>query len=137
MDRRLQRFGSQVGFLEQCAGRLSDNDNTDLILAIDSLHRETLLLRAEIRDYLAGGTRSQTEMAEYVEESWKELQETYEELKENLEPDEPLPKPVGPSSGPEVEDEEEEGSWDEVEWVDDEQDWAASEIHPPRIGPKR
>jgi hypothetical protein len=137
MDRRLQRFGSQVGFLEECISRLSDDDGADLILAIESLHRETLLLRAEIRDYLAGGKRSQAEMAEYVEESWRELQDSLGELKENLQLEEPSSKPAGPSPSSEDEDEDEDWSWSEEECVDDGDDLNASEIHPPRVGPKR
>ena len=84
LDRRLQLFGAKVEALEDRVSRLSDDSDAELVLAVDALHRETLLLRAEIRDFLASGGRTVPEMTEYAEESWEQLREMYKEIKENL-----------------------------------------------------
>lgn len=137
MDRRLLRFSSQVGFLEECASRLSDDENLDLTLAVESLHREILLLRAEIRDHLAGGQRSLAEMAEYVEESWNELRDTFDELREHLAVEDPSARPAASRIRTEEEPKDQEWSLDEDDWADEEDDRGIPDVHPPKAGPKR
>lgn len=137
LDRRLQRFSNRIDSFEERASRLSDEDDADVILAVESLHRETLLLRAEIREHLARGNQSLAELTEYAEESWAQLKETFEELRVNLEPEETAARSSGSRRGSDDEGEDEEWVWDEDEWLDGGEDLAASEVHPPRVGPKR
>lgn len=137
LDRRLQRFSSQIDSLEGRASRLANDDDADLILSVESLHRETLLLRAEIREHLASGNRSLADMTEYAEESWEQLRDTFEELKETLEPEDEVSRSAGPSESSVGEDVDSEWELDEGEWMDVEDERAASEVHPPRVGPKR
>ncbi len=137
LDRRLQRFSSRIDSLEERANRLSADADNDLILAVESLHRETLLLRAEIREHLAGGPRGLDEMTEYAEESWDQLREAFEELKQNLGPARPTAKPASRRRVERDEEDEELWTLDETEWLDAGQEWASPEIHPPRLGPKR
>lgn len=137
LDRRLQRFSSRIDTLEERANRLSADTDNDLILAVESLHRETLLLRAEIREHLAGGPRALEEMTEYAEESWDQLREAFEELKENLGPAKASARHS--SRRPTVTDEDDGEPWtsDDTEWLDPGQEWGSTEVHPPRLGPKR
>ena len=65
LDRRLQRFGHEIDRLEARAGRLDDNDDADLVLAVESLRREALVLRAEIREQLAGARRPRPLLSSY------------------------------------------------------------------------
>jgi hypothetical protein len=137
LDRRLQRFSTRIDSLERRANRLSDDDDSDLILAVESLHRETLLLRAEIRERLAGDRQSWVEMTEYAEESWQQLRETFEELKESLAPESSAAKRPAPRADAENNEDEEAWAWDEDEWLEPDHPWTDSGIHPPRPGPKR
>lgn len=147
LDRRLQKFSSNIDSLEERANRLADMDDPDLILAVESLHRETLLLRAEIREHLAQGNRNHTEMTEYAEESWEQLKDTFEELKQNLDPEDLPTRSVtsrSDSEDPEERDtdsdlreDEDEWGWDEDDWTSDDEVWSRSEIHRPKVGPKR
>jgi hypothetical protein len=130
LDRRLQRFSSQIDSLEAQASRLEDESDADLILAVESLQRETLLLRAEIREHLAGGSRSLADMTEYADECWEQLRDTFEELKENLEPEDEVSKLAGPIESPDDEDQDE-------DWTDPDDESSVPEVHPPRVGPKR
>jgi hypothetical protein len=137
LDRRLQRFSHEIDRLEARASRLDDNDDADLVLAVESLRREALVLRAEIREQLAGGGRSLAEMTEYAEDSWQQLRDSYEELKENLEPEELAARSGRPR---EMSDEDEESDdWipDEDEWSEGDDEWETPDVHPPRVGPKR
>ena len=133
----MQLFINQIDSLEGRASRLADDDDADLILSVESLHRETLLLRAEIREHLAGGNRSLADMTEYAEECWEQLRDTFEELRETLEPKDEVLSSAG--SRERSDDDGVDGEWvpDEDEWIDVEDEWAASEVHPPRVGPKR
>ncbi|MGB6337034.1 MAG: hypothetical protein WBG93_01315 [Thermoanaerobaculia bacterium] len=108
------------------------------MIAVELLHRETLLLRAEIREFLAMGGRSAEMMIDHVEGTWQQLRESFDELEENLAPWPPIT--VLPTS--ENDDDGEEESFDEsLNWNEDEPeiDLATEphqEVHPPRIGPK-
>jgi uncharacterized phage infection (PIP) family protein YhgE len=137
LDRRLQQLSHQIDSFEKRVTRLSDKNEADLSLAVESLYRETLLLRAEIRGLLAGGGRSLANMTQYAEESWEQLRETFEELKENLEPQEQSTKLSGSRGDSEDSEEDEAWDWDDEESFAGGDEWVDSEVHPPRAGPKR
>lgn len=138
VDRELQLFRDRVASLEEKASRAEISDGGDLMIAVELLHRETLLLRAEIREFLAMGGRSAEMMIDHVEGTWQQLRESFDELEENLAPWPPIT--VLPTS--ENDDDGEEESFDEsLNWNEDEPeiDLATEphqEVHPPRIGPK-
>jgi chromosome segregation ATPase len=136
LDRQLVRFSGKISALEERANRLSSEEG-DLLVTLEELHRETLLLRAEIREHLAAGKRRSAEMMEYAEESWEQLKETLAELKESLGPK----KSSGSAPAKRVlEDDSSEGEEDEWfagDWEDEDTTGLRSEIHPPRVGPRR
>jgi hypothetical protein len=139
IDRELQQFTDRVASLEEKASRAEVSDGGDLMSAVELLHRETHLLRAEIREFLATGGRSAETMIDHVEETWQQLRESFDELEENLAPWPAIT--VLPTS--EYDDDGEEESFDELpNWDDDEPEIdlateSGQEVHPPRIGPKR
>lgn len=137
LDRHLQRFSNKIDSLEERANRLSNEEEGDLILDIESLHRETLLLRAEIREHLAGAKRSSAEMMEYAEESWRQLKESFGELKDSFEPKRSVE--TGLAMGIRIDDDSlvDRMDWQEDQWPGDDGDVVISEIHPPKSGPKR
>lgn len=137
LDRHLVRFAGKITALEERASRLSTEETVDLIVALEELHRETLLLRAEIRERLAGGSRRSAEMLEYAEESWKQLKETFAELKESLEPSHTAPTSAFQQISEDDGGEEEDDGWTSSEWDDQETEIVPTEIHPPRVGPRR
>ncbi len=86
LDRELQRFIARITNLESRLGRERSNDGADLALEGEELHREALLLRAEIREALATGRADLETVVDGVDSSWEQLLETFDELKETLGP---------------------------------------------------
>jgi predicted nucleic acid-binding Zn-ribbon protein len=111
LDRHLQRFGGRIDSLRERVDRLSDEEEGDLTLAIESLHRETVGLRAEIREHLSGGKRKSAEMMEYAEEAWDQLRESLAELKENFEPEKTARTRSEGRRRPDDNGEDEDGEW--------------------------
>ena len=140
LDRELQRFSARVAAMEDRAGRAEISDGGDLMVAVELLHRETLLLRAEIQEFLASGNRGADEMIDQVEDSWEQLRESFDEIRESLMLESTFFSATPP---PEDGEEDDEGSFDESSPWDSEYshlDFEAEEqldIHPPRLGPKR
>lgn len=155
LDRQLSRFSRKVDALEKAVGRTVTDEGGDTLVEVEMLQREVLLLRAEIREYLARGDRSATGMVEHAEESWDQMCETYEELKSSLnlgrEVDEVLAEAAAEKRHePDSDDDEWIGDWedeegagdgdedaDEDDWDEDDYSYLDAEVHPPRIGPKR
>jgi len=111
LDRHLQRFGGRIDSLGERVDHLSNEEEGDLILAIESLHRETVELRAEIREHLTGGKRKSAEMMEYAEEAWDQLRESFAELKENFEPEKTARMRSEGKRRPDDNGEDEDGAW--------------------------
>ena len=137
LDRHLVRFSGKITALEERANRLSTEESVDLIVTLEELQRETLLLRVEIRERLAGGSLRSAEMMEYAEESWKQLKETFAELKESLEPSHSAATSTYQRfpefDGSEEEDDDLNSSAREERATE----VVLPEIHPPRVGPRR
>jgi len=122
LDRHLQRLGSRIDVLRESADRLSNEEERDLISAIESLNRETLGLRAEIREHLTGGKRKPVEMMEYAEEAWDQLRESFTELKESFEPAMTARVRSEGRRRPDDDGEDEDGEWLGNEWPRDDGD---------------
>lgn len=139
LDRELQRFSNRVSSLEEKAARAEVSDGGDLMIAVEALHRETLLLRAEIQEFLTHGGRSLEEMIDYAEETWEQLRDSLAELRENLMPWPPFtPHPtLGLGEESDEESPDEPWTWDADEEESDVTRQPPPEVHPPRIGPKR
>ena len=154
LDRELQRFITRVAGLEAKLTREGSNERADFVLESEELHREALLLRAEIREALASGRADLDHVVDTIDDSWEQLLETLEELRGGLQPERPekgrLPVPPVEeevvSDKPEVDRDFEMKDYDEEEedyddYDEDDFDYPSgtgpNRIHRPRTGPKR
>ena len=144
LDRELQRFISRVAALEAKLTRDESNERADFILESEELHREALLLRAEIREALASGRADLDHVVDTIDDSWEQLLETLEELRGGLQPERPeKPRPSTPPVEEELvlDDRDEDRDLDMGDFEDDDFEFSSgsesNRIHRPRTGPKR